>query len=82
MESIMAKKKAKPSKCSCLDQLQKELAKIGVAADTALQMNFKTGRGSVAGPFIAVHWIEKPKRGKRLPTLVCAHCPCCGKKKV
>jgi hypothetical protein len=77
----MAKRKAQPTECDCAKQVDDELNKRGIALDKALSMDFTTGKASVAMPFIAVHWKDKPKRGKRLPTVTCAFCPFCGKKK-
>lgn len=75
----MAKKATKP--CDCVKQLNQALGQSGVELETALAMNFTTGKGTVEGPFLAVRWKDKPIRGKRLPTLVCNFCPVCGKKK-
>jgi hypothetical protein len=50
-----------------------------VAIDTKLAINFKTGRERDIGPFLKVHWIDKPKRGKRLPLVTTRCCPWCGK---
>ncbi len=76
----MAKKASKP--CECVKQVNEALDDSGVELETSLAMNFKTGKGSVEGPFLSVRWKDKPIRGKRLPTLVCNFCPVCGKKKV
>lgn len=74
----MSKKKP----CKCFDLAQVEMEKIGIEYETALQINFSTGKGSMAGPFLSIRWKDKPPRGKRLPLMVCAYCPFCGKKVV
>ena len=74
----MAKKKPSEA-CKCRDAVDAELKNIGVKLESALQVNFSTGKGSMAGPFLLVKWIDKPKRGKRLPLITCAYCPMCGK---
>lgn len=82
MATATKKNKSKPKACDCFQKVNKELESQGIALDSALQMNFEAGTGTVAGPFLAVHWRDSPKRnGKRLPTLTCAYCPFCGKKK-
>lgn len=77
--SKQAKNPAKPP-CNCAKQVDAELAKIGVSLEKSLRMNFETGKGEMAMPFIAVRWSGKPIRGKRLPTLVPSYCPFCGQK--
>lgn len=77
----MAKKKTTEDRgCKCLASANEQLAEQGMKLETALQINFKTGESSVAGPFMLVRWKDKPKRGKRLPLMVCNYCPMCGKK--
>ncbi len=68
------------SPCDCAKQVDAELAKMGVSLEKSLRMNFETGKGEMAMPFIAVRWSGKPVRGKRLPTLMPSYCPFCGKK--
>lgn len=67
-------KRSKP--CKCLDLIQKKLAqeRPNVRLQTAFTM-----RGRVIGPLLAVEKIDPTKRAK-LPTIVCAFCPICGKK--
>ena len=80
----MAKKKSATKKhvsCKCFDQVNEQLKPMGVALNKEMSMNFDTLKASVEGPFLAVHWRDKPIRGKRLPAIVCAYCPFCGKKK-
>jgi hypothetical protein len=78
----MAKSKGKRKACDCLKRVNDAMdEKGGYRLSTALRMNFQTGQASIDGPFLMVHWSGGPKRGKKLPTVACAYCPFCGKKK-
>lgn len=74
----MAKKK---DDCNCLKEANEALNEQGIELETAFQFNMQTGKATVAGPFLAVKWKDKPKRGETLPRFVCSYCPICGKKK-
>ena len=75
----MSKQKTKG--CKCFDQVNEQLKPDGMCLESALQIDFKSGKATMAGPFLFVKWIDKPKRGKKLPLITCAFCPMCGKKK-
>ena len=75
----MAKRKSRG--CKCLSAAQDGLAEHGCQFSTGLAVNFTAGRGEIVGPILQVEWIDKPQRGKRLPSVLCAYCPFCGKKK-
>lgn len=62
----------------CLGLAQKSLEKIGIALDRSLSVNFTTGKARMIGPFLKVHWLGKPKRGKSLPSVMPMFCPWCG----
>jgi hypothetical protein len=64
---------------ACLILANKAIEHLGVRLDTELAVNFKTGRERDIGPFLKVHWTDKPKRGKRLPLVTTRCCPWCGK---
>jgi tRNA(Ile2) C34 agmatinyltransferase TiaS len=67
---------AKTKPCTCLERVQKKLA--DERPNTRLQVAFNM-QGQVVGPLLAVEKIDPKKRAK-LPTVVCAYCPICGKK--
>lgn len=72
--------KLSASPCDCAKRVDAELAKMGVSLEKSLRMDFETGKGEMAMPFIAVRWKGSPVRGKRLPMLLPSYCPFCGKK--
>lgn len=72
-------RKAKPSPCTCREQVDEELKKLNARLASALQMNFKTHQASMAGPFVAIVKLDSKKKS-RLPDLVCTFCPFCGKR--
>ena len=76
----MREKSVRSKRCKCLAECQKELAKMGVRFETGLSVNFKTGKGTIVGPFLKVEWVDKPKRRTKLPTVMCTYCPTCGRK--
>lgn len=65
--------------CECLKLTNEKLEASGVELETAVLVNFGTEQATRTGPFLAVRWIDKPRPGKRLPTIHCAFCPMCGK---
>jgi hypothetical protein len=77
----MGKKKA--AGCKCIDEADKQLReKVGATFKQCLTMDFDTMSPGFAGPFLAIEWAGGAKRnGKSLPTVTCAYCPFCGKKK-
>lgn len=76
----MAKKATKKTGCKCIDAADKQLReKVGATFKRCLTMDFNTMTPGLAGPFLAIEWVAKPKRGKSLPTVDCAFCPFCGK---
>lgn len=74
----MAKKAAKS--CGCLKNVNKQLAERGAVIVQEQLINFKTGKMRMSNPTIRVQWLDKPKRGKSLPVLICSFCPVCGTK--
>lgn len=65
--------------CKCFKDVNGQLEKSDVVLDSAFQIG--NGKADIAGPLIAVKWKTKKRTSKRLPIIVCAYCPFCGKKK-
>ena len=92
MNSKTAKSKTPPRKkaekeskrCDCVSQLNKQLEPQGLELDDRLLMSFgkDSADGKLESPLIMLRWIGKKPRGKSLPTMFCAYCPFCGKKRV
>ena len=80
----MKKKSAKkPKPCQCVEQVNEQLAEHGVRLESRIKITFGDEFGELSNhsPIIATEWIDKPKRGKRLPPIFCAYCPFCGQEK-
>lgn len=75
----MAKKSVESQQCNCLEQVQEQLKEHNTTIVQSLQINFKTGKGSLSNPRIAVQKINSKSKKPAIPIL-CAHCPFCGKK--
>ncbi len=73
----------KPTPCKCVEQANEQLAEHGVRLASRIKITFSESVGELTShsPIIATEWIDKPKRGKRLPPVLCAYCPFCGQKK-
>jgi hypothetical protein len=78
-----AKKTPKPKAgCGCLKTIDERLrADYGATFKKGLTMNFDTMQAGIAGPFLAIEWITTVRTNRKLPTIECAFCPFCGKKK-
>jgi hypothetical protein len=78
----MAKKMKSTAKCKCLEAADKELREhYGATFKRSLTMNFDTMQAGIAGPFLAIEWVANTRSNRKLPTVECAYCPFCGKKK-
>lgn len=77
------KKPAKKAKgCDCLKQADAQLRELhGATFKTCLTMDFNTMQAGIAGPFLAIEWVTVTRGARKLPTVTCAFCPFCGKKK-
>jgi len=65
--------------CKCIDDVQSQLKDMGATLVRHFQMDFKAGKSTMSPPSLEVRKLEGAK-GKRLPTIICDHCPFCGKK--
>lgn len=76
----MSKTKRRATPCKCAEQINEKLKPRGVRLSSEFSINFNTGKATVIHPLLKVEWLDKPKRGKRLPIVTGAYCPVCGKK--
>ena len=73
----MAKKQAKG--CTCIDQVNEQLAPEGFAVKRPLMFDFAKQIGTLGPPQIVVERRGKPSR-KKIPAILCSYCPVCGTK--
>lgn len=66
--------------CKCIEQINEQLAELGVEIDQRISFDIETGNMGVTPPIISVRWKDKKPRGKKLPVLVSKHCPFCGER--
>lgn len=78
------KKSPPPKGCDCLDKFNAQLREQkGCELETAYAVNIHTGDIVIDGPFLKVRRAATAAGSrKKLPTIYCAYCPMCGKKKV
>lgn len=70
----------KPTKSrKCLEQVNEQLKPDGFVLECRFQVNFSTGAAGISNPLIMVKKLDAKSR-KSVPTLICSHCPFCGKK--
>lgn len=67
------------SQCECLDQVQAKLEEMGFRLTRSMMVNFDANRASMSPPHLMVERLSGKSR-KRIPTILCTHCPFCGKK--
>lgn len=80
-----ARLKVKPAKenakdCGCFEKVQARLKEQGIAMDSQLMMNMKTGKSWLAGPLIKYGKINPKNRKAANGPLLCTFCPFCGEK--
>lgn len=73
-------KPKRPKGCNCFEAAQKQLAEKGWTLESALQIDFTTGRARMGGPFLAARWLDGAKKKGKVPLMCCAYCPFCGRK--
>ena len=75
----MMAKKAKLPVCKCVETVNDKLRDIGFSLRRHMQINFTTKMAGLSPPCVEVFRHDTKKRGK-IPTVLCAFCPFCGKK--
>ncbi len=71
------KKAATKKPCNCIEQCNAELRPMGFVLDTAMQIDFVTGKSTLCLP-MAIRKIGATR--KKPPTFLGNYCPVCGKK--